>query len=617
FANDPEDLNLTSPVNRHHRVILTFPLVYCLSLLSRSLILIELLLQSINMNLKCNLLLLVICVVSLWADHCSCELFTAVIDIQKSLQQEQDLAVALEDYVSQEMVRLSSVKRFAETLKSRVKTDDTNSTDLTHPVYAYLMLKRLGVDWQEHVKGKKEELKNSFESRIQNLSLPGIEDVDGAMDAIVRLQDTYALPARMLSTGKVSHEFNFSKSIMTADECFAIALFAYTKGDLYHAKDWFSVALGQMGDRTISSQGLKRSRILDYLAYVLYKQGHLQEALALTNELLVLEPGHERALNNRAHFERQLANELAAGGPRRKGDTGSAEDEEAIRHNAPHREGWYASAEFQRYKRLCRGQLLPGDFESVASNKPLVCRYHRPHAYFYLAPVKEEIAHWRPLIVLWHGIIGTAETATIRQLAEPRLRRATVQDPATGRLVTARYRISKSAWLQSVLHPAIENLDRRIELLTGLSVASAEELQGPPLVCTKQLNKSIYSESNLFLQVVNYGLGGHYEPHYDFAHRREVNSFERAQGNRIATLLYYLSDVPAGGATVFTDLGVRLLPTRGSAAFWFNLKRSGEGEMLTRHAACPVLHGSKWVMNKWFHERDQEFRRPCSLDSNE
>ena len=36
--------------------------------------------------------------------------------------------------------------------------------------------------------------------------------------------------------------------------------------------------------------------------------------------------------------------------------------------------------------------------------------------------------------------------------------------------------------------------------------------------------------------------------------------------------------------------------------------------MRTRHAACPVLSGQKWVANKWIHERGQEFKeRPCGL----
>ena len=49
---------------------------------------------------------------------------------------------------------------------------------------------------------------------------------------------------------------------------------------------------------------------------------------------------------------------------------------------------------------------------------------------------------------------------------------------------------------------------------------------------------------------------------------------------------------------------------------WYNLKPNGDGDDNTRHAGCPVLLGSKWVANKWIHERGQEFRRPCLKDRN-
>ena len=49
-----------------------------------------------------------------------------------------------------------------------------------------------------------------------------------------------------------------------------------------------------------------------------------------------------------------------------------------------------------------------------------------------------------------------------------------------------------------------------------------------------------------------------------------------------------------GGATVFPDLGLTLWPRKGSAAFWYNLYQNGEGDVRTRHAACPVLAGTKW-----------------------
>ncbi|XP_059706974.1 prolyl 4-hydroxylase subunit alpha-1 isoform X10 [Haemorhous mexicanus] len=119
-------------------------------------------------------------------------------------------------------------------------------------------------------------------------------------------------------------------------------------------------------------------------------------------------------------------------------------------------------------------------------------------------------------------------------------------------------------------------------------------------------------------RVANYGVGGQYEPHFDFGRKDEPDAFkELGTGNRIATWLFYMSDVSAGGATVFPEVGASVWPRKGTAVFWYNLFPSGEGDYSTRHAACPVLVGNKWVSNKWLHERGQEFRRPCTLSELE
>ena len=63
------------------------------------------------------------------------------------------------------------------------------------------------------------------------------------------------------------------------------------------------------------------------------------------------------------------------------------------------------------------------------------------------------------------------------------------------------------------------------------------------------------------LQVVSYGIGGHYEPHVDYFN--SVHRSEEPGQDRMATLLFYLSDVQAGGATVFPFLDVAVSPSKG------------------------------------------------------
>ena len=129
---------------------------------------------------------------------------------------------------------------------------------------------------------------------------------------------------------------------------------------------------------------------------------------------------------------------------------------------------------------------------------------------------------------LYYGVLSDYEIDVIKELATPRVnlmaydfsgdfvfykhlksqlykiiystnfsfqfKRATVQNYKSGNLETASYRISKTAWLRRDEDDAIERIYRRVGDLTGLSMETSEELQ-----------------------VSNYGIGGHYEPHFDFA----------------------------------------------------------------------------------------------------
>ena len=60
-----------------------------------------------------------------------------------------------------------------------------------------------------------------------------------------------------------------------------------------------------------------------------------------------------------------------------------------------------------------------------------------------------------------------------------------------------------------------------------------------------------------------------------------------------------------------TEPGMFIFLYKIDKAYFFNFKSK------YRHAACPVLFGTKWVSNRWIHEVGQEFRRPCALEKEE
>ena len=374
---------------------------------------------------------------------------------------------------------------------------------------------------------------------------------------------------------------------LTAADCFELGRHSYVNGDHYHTVLWMKEALERLEEETIKT--VEMSDILEYLAFSTFQSGNLQEALDLTNRLLAIAPDHERAIGNKVYYENMLETEKRNS---KRGDDGKevpVDEFVQAKSTAFPTEPTFK----EQYEALCRGekQLSP----RVESE--LKCFYWNTSKSPYLkyTHIKVEEAFKKPHILQFYDVITDGEIQVIKDMAGPRLQRATVQNYKTGELETANYRISKSAWLKNSEHEVVARISQRLEDILGLSSETAEELQ-----------------------VVNYGIGGHYEAHYDFARKEEKNAFKNlGTGNRIATWLNYMSDVEAGGATVFPAIGVSVWPKKGSAAFWYNLHRNGEGDMLTKHAACPVLIGSKWVSNKWFHERGQEFRRPCGLKINE
>ncbi|XP_054167390.1 prolyl 4-hydroxylase subunit alpha-1-like [Oppia nitens] len=259
------------------------------------------------------------------------------------------------------------------------------------------------------------------------------------------------------------------------------------------------------------------------------------------------------------------------------------------------------SDDYHNYQALCRGENL----KTAKEEKNLKCYLtNKGNPLLILQPIKVEVFNENPLVVMFHDLMTEYEMQTYKDLAIPMLTRARVQTENHDDEVS-KVRTSQTAWFSPQSHKMVANLNHRVEAVTGLSV---------------DMDKS-HCE---LVQIANYGMGGHYVPHYDYLivdrpedQRHLAPAREVAAGDRTATLMFYLSDVIKGGSTVFPRLGTKVTPEKGAAVFWYNLYRNGEGIEDTVHGACPVLMGEKWVANYWIREIGQTFNRRCSLNPNE
>ncbi|CAI2350753.1 unnamed protein product [Caenorhabditis sp. 36 PRJEB53466] len=505
------------------------------------------------------------------------DLFTAIADLQHMLGSEKDVTTFIDQYIAAERSRLDDLRRYAhEYVHRNAHAEAVGPEFVTNPINAYLLIKRLTSEWKnvENMMLNNKAatfLQNITDNRVRSqVKFPGDEDLSGAATALLRLQDTYKLDTHDLANGviggeKVSHK-------LSGHDTFEVGRAAYNQKDYYHTLMWMQVALNKIENENPPT--VEEAEILEYLAYSLYQQGNVRRALSLTKRLAKIAPNHPRAKGNVKWYEDMLQ------GKDMEGDLPPIVNK---------RVEFDGIVERDAYEALCRGEIPP--VEEKWRNK-LKCYLKRDKPFLKLAPIKVEILRFDPLAVLFKNVISDSEIEVIKELASPMLKRATVQNSKTGELEHATYRISKSAWLKGDLSPVIARVNRRIEDFTGLNQATSEELQ-----------------------VANYGLGGHYDPHFDFARKEEKNAFKTLNtGNRIATVLFYMSQPERGGATVFNHLGTAVFPSKNDALFWYNLRRNGDGDLRTRHAACPVLLGVKWVSNKWIHEKGQEFNRPCGLD---
>ena len=175
------------------------------------------------------------------------------------------------------------------------------------------------------------------------------------------------------------------------------------------------------------------------------------------------------------------------------------------------------------------------------------------------------------------GFLDPEPCRRIIALIDERRRPSTLADD----LGDAQFRTSETCDLDSA-NPDVSALNASIAELTGLDPAHGEPLQGQ-----------------------RYALGQEFKAHTDYfePYGADYERYCAATGQRTWTVMIYLNEPKAGGATRFKTIDKTVQPETGKLLAWNNLTPDGQVNPNTLHHGMKVRSGTKYIVTKWFRER--------------
>jgi hypothetical protein len=270
------------------------------------------------------------------------------------------------------------------------------------------------------------------------------------------------------------------------------------------------------------------------------------------------------------------------------------------------------------FKQVCKA----GAFTRVPDQRDFTrCGYlHHFDPYLRLGPFKVEVIMRSPYISILHDLLTEQEIQWMIEYSVPRLSRVRentkipIQPKYEKHDKKKRQTVHKTVqcWIQDIKYdlyddftdpfnytinyPLMFKLSKKLELATRMNITGK------------------YSATDY--QTTNYGLGGLCERHMDplgYIEGAEVKGPHASliqSGDMLGTIMAWLGDVEGGGATAFFSRFVEkaVMPSRGSAAFWYNLDQKGHRDLRSCHGGCPVIKGTKWI---YYFNQFRNF--PCAL----
>ncbi|KAK3757358.1 hypothetical protein RRG08_008745 [Elysia crispata] len=491
------------------------------------------------------------------------EIFTSSLKVERLVQEERTVLDELKQYIDHQYDRLKDLSSFYTDRVKELNLQDSSKTPevLQHPNAVYKAIKRFSSDYALAL-GENLE---SFRRTVATAQVPfeaDHGDIRGATLSLLRLQSVYQLKAVDMAQGDY---LGYRGPPLSPIDTFELGQLAFSESRLNDSLDWLNVTLSLLSHFSAkASSHLSPAHVKALMGRVHLYGGNDYMAQGLYDEVKFTDPSGGDTL--------ELSKELL----------------DRPRALLPKQQDY-----FQNFSRLC-------SLDNVLhvpnpAHPTMVCRYREALLPYYL--FKEEILSEQPFASVIYNLTSDIEADTLKNHVKNQLVRGRVGDTATS--FVSDIRTSDLSWVWDSESSTAANISLRIKHLTGLET-NQDPSAGPA--------------STEAFQVVNYGLGGHYEVHVDpFEDDATIEQVMENSGNRIATVLLYLSDVTRGGSTVFTKAGMAVAPVKNMALFWYNFRPDHQLDYLTYHAGCPVVIGHKWIANKWIWTAGNTFRRRCAL----
>ena len=181
-----------------------------------------------------------------------------------------------------------------------------------------------------------------------------------------------------------------------------------------------------------------------------------------------------------------------------------------------------------------------------------------------------------PRVVVFGGVLSDEECDAMVEMGRRRLRPSAVFNPDTGADEAHEARSSEGTFFRRGENALCARIERRLAQLVDWPLENGEGLQ-----------------------LLRYGPGAEYRPHYDYfdPDRPGAHVALSRGGQRVASIVMYLNTPARGGATTFPDARFEVGAVKGNAVFFaYDRPHPMTGSL---HAGAPVIEGEKWVATKW------------------